>query len=438
MNSKRILAACDIGTSSVKVVVSQNIGGSLNILGVGVAPSEGIKRGQIVDISQAVASINKAVAQAEEMTGLEISTIYVGIGAFQTQVQKCEGVVAVNSEDRKITNEDKHKVRKQAELIQVPHDRTIIDVVPLTYKVDELEDVVDPLGMSGVRLEMKGIIITGLKTAVNNTISVIESAGLEIAGIGYLPYTTGELALSVEEKEMGVALIEIGGGTTSVTYFKDSEIQSSFLLPIGGENITKDLSQVLKTSIVDAEALKLKYGNAFYDFKLPEEGINIKEMGTEKVKQVNISTVCEIIEARLSEIFKMVDAEFQRQGIESSITNVVLTGGTLKMAGVKDLAEHALQKPARVYTPNIISVREPQYTVNASMLTSEFSRARIEGRNVKDCTGSRQKNTGQQRSQKLVKSTSKKSNVKNVQKNKESNGENATSGVKKWLSNLFD
>lgn len=438
MNSERILAACDIGTSTVKVVVSQNIGGSLNILGVGVAPSEGIKRGQIVDIAQAVTSIKKAVAQAEEMTGLDISTLYVGIGAFQTQVQKCEGVVAVNSEDRKITNEDKLKVRRQAELIQIPHDRAIIDVIPLTYKVDELEDVIDPLGMSGVRLEMNGIIITGLKTALNNTISVIESAGLEIAGVGYLPYTTGELALTVEEKEMGVALIDIGGGTTSVTYFKDSEIQHSFLLPIGGENITKDLSQVLKTNMVDAESLKLKYGNAFYDFKLPEEGINVREMGTEKAKKVNISTICEIIEARLSEVFKMIHAEFQRLGIDSSIVNIVLTGGTLKMSGVKDLSEHVLQKPARVYTPNIISVREPQYTVNASMLTSEFARARMEGRQVKDCTGSRSKGVGQPRTQNTARSKGQKANVNNVQKNKGSNGEKATSGVKKWFANLFD
>lgn len=389
MSNKRILVACDIGTSTIKIVVSQHVNGSLNVLGVGTAKADGINRGQVVDISQAVKSIKKAVAQAEEMVGISIKSVYVGIGAFQTQVLNCEGIVAVSSEDRKISNEDKFKVRKQAELITIPHDRAIVDVIPLKYKVDELDDVIDPLGMSGVRLEMNGIIITGLKTAINNTMSVIERAGLQIAGVGYLPYTTGELALTSEEKEMGVALIEIGGGTTSVTYFKDSEIQHSFLIPLGGENVTKDLSQVLKTSIVDAESLKLKYGHAFYDFSAPEELINVREIGTEKVKQVNISVIAEIVEARLSEILKMVYAEFIRLGIDSQVVNLVLTGGTLKLNGVRDLTEYVMQRPARVYVPNIISIREPQYTVNASLLTSEFDRARIEGRQVNDCTTSK-------------------------------------------------
>ncbi len=365
--------------------MSQIENNSLNILGVGTAPSEGIKKGQIVDIEKAVQSIKNAVEQAERMVGLQINSVHVGMSAYYVNIQHCEGVVAINNPDREVTDEDKTRVRIQAELIQIPQEREIIDLIPLKYKVDEMDDIIDPKGMSGMRLEMKGILITGLKTVIHNSLRAINRAGLSVAGVCFLPYSSGSLVLSNDEQEIGTALIDLGGGTTTVSIFAESELFHSFVVPLGGDSLTRDLSIVLKTNSEDAEKIKLKYGHAFLDFESENEKIHVTMMGTDKQQDVTQNVICEIVEARLTEIFELIQKELRRINLSDSITSYVLTGGAAKLSGVLELAEYIFQARVRIATPKYISVREPQYTTSVGILSYAFSRARLEGSQLKSC-----------------------------------------------------
>lgn len=263
MNSNEIYVSLDIGTSSVKVIIGEMVNDTLNIIGVGNVKSEGLKKGSIVGIDETVQSIQKAIEQAERMIGMEIKNVIVGISGNHVTLQPCHGVVAVSSDNKEITEHDVFRVREAAELITIPSDREIIDVVPIHYKVDELDEISDPRGMIGVRLEMRGILITGLRTILHNTLRCVERAGLEITDIALQPLAAGSLVLSKDEKELGVALVDIGGGSTTLAIFEQGYLQYTSVIPIGGETLTKDLSIVLRTTMEEAEKIKVKHGHAF-------------------------------------------------------------------------------------------------------------------------------------------------------------------------------
>ncbi|WP_019242397.1 MULTISPECIES: cell division protein FtsA [Bacillus] len=376
MSNNEIYVSLDIGTSSVKVIIGEMVHDTLNILGVGNVKSAGLRKGAIVDIDETVHSIRKAVDEAERMVGMEIKKVVVGISGNHVLLHPCHGVVAVASNNKEITQSDVHRVREAAEVMTIPSDREVIDIIPLHYKVDELDEINDPRGMIGVRLEMKGILITGLKTLLHNTLRCVERAGLEIVEIALQPLAGGSLVLSKDEKELGVALVDIGGGSTTVAVFEGGSLISSIVIPIGGETITKDLSIVLRTTMEDAEKLKVKYGHAFFDDASEDEIFDVPIIGSDQKQPCNQLMLAEIIEARLTEIFDLIIDQLKKQGFHDIPGGFVLTGGSVKMPGVLDLAQYVFQNRVRTAEPNYIGVREPQYTTAVGLITHTCQKAR--------------------------------------------------------------
>ncbi len=377
MNSNEIYVSLDIGTSSVKVIIGEMVNDTLNIIGVGNIKSTGLKKGSIVDIDETVQSIQKAVEQAERMIGMEIKEVIVGISGNHVVLQPCHGVVAVSSENKEITQHDVNRVREAAELVTIPSDREIIDVVPIYYKVDELDEINDPRGMIGVRLEMNGILITGLRTILHNSLRCVEKAGLEIVDIALQPMAAGALVLSNDEKDLGVALVDIGGGSTTFSIFEQGYLKYTTVIPIGGETITKDLSIVLRTTMENAEKIKLKHGHAFYDDASEEEVFQIPIIGSDQQQPCNQLMLAEIIEARMTEIFELILDELNRLGFSDVPGGFVLTGGVVKMPGVLDLAQYIFQNRVRTAEPNYIGVREPQYTTAVGLIKQACKRERV-------------------------------------------------------------
>lgn len=386
MNSNEIYVSLDIGTSSVKVIIGEMINDTFNILGVGNVKSAGLRKGAIVDIDETVHSIRKAVEQAERMVGMEIKKVVVGISGNHVLLHPCHGVVAVSSDNKEITQTDVIRVREAAEVMTIPADREVIDIIPVHYKVDELDEINDPRGMIGVRLEMKGILVTGLKTLLHNTLRCVERAGLEIVEIALQPLVAGSLVLSKDERELGVALVDIGGGSTTVAVFESGFLASSIVIPIGGETITKDLSIVLRTTMEDAEKIKLKYGHAFYDDASEDEVFQVPIIGSDQKQPCNQLMLAEIIEARLNEIFELVLEHLRKQGFHDLPGGFVLTGGVVKMPGVLDLAQYGLQNRVRTAEPNYIGVREPQYTTAVGLIKHTCQKARQQGLSLGNST----------------------------------------------------
>lgn len=379
MNSNEIYVSLDIGTSSVKVIIGEIVNDALNIIGVGNVKSDGLRKGSIVDIDETVQSIRKAVEQAERMIGMEIRQVIVGISGNHVSLQPCHGVVAVSSQNREITNEDVTRVIEAAQVVSIPPEREIIGVVAKQYIVDGLDEINDPRGMIGVRLEMEGTIITSSKTILHNTLRCVERAGLNILDITLQPLAAGSFALSKDEQDLGVALIDLGGGSTTIAYFEQGQLKATSMLPIGGDHITKDLSIGLRTTTEDAEKVKLKYGHAFYDDASEEEVFSVPIIGSDQHQQFNQLEISDIIEARMEEIFELVAHEMKRLGIRDLPGGFVLTGGVANMQGVLELAEEILQNRVRIAAPDYIGVREPQYTTAVGLIKYAYKTARLPG-----------------------------------------------------------
>jgi cell division protein FtsA len=379
MNSNEIYVSLDIGTSSVKVIIGEMSGDTINIIGVGNVKSEGLRKGSIVDIDETVHSIKKAIEQAERMIGMEIRQVVVGISANHVMLTNCHGVVAVSSQNREITNDDVARVIDAAQVMSIPPEREIIGVDAKQYIVDGLDEINDPRGMIGVRLEMEGTIITSSKTILHNTLRCVERAGLEILDITLQPLATGSFALSKDERNLGVALIDLGGGSTTIAYFEQGHLKETCLLPIGGDHITKDLSIGLRTSTEDAEMIKLKYGHAFYDDASEDEVFSVPIIGSDQHQQFNQLEISDIIEARMEEIFELVAQEMKRLNIRDLPGGFVLTGGVANMQGVLELAGEIFQSRVRIAAPDYIGVREPQYTTAVGLIQYAYKFSRLPG-----------------------------------------------------------
>jgi cell division protein FtsA len=427
MNNNEIYVSLDIGTSSVKVIIGEMVNDSLNIIGVGNVKSEGLRKGSIVDIDETVHSIKSAIEQAERMIGMEINQVIVGITGNHIGLQPCHGVVAVSSENREITNEDVDRVMDAAKVMSIPPEREIINIIPKQFIVDGQDEIKDPRKMIGVRLEMEGSIITGSKTILHNTLRCVERAGLEILDITLQPLAAGEFALSKDEKSLGVALIDIGGGSTTIAVFEQGTLRTTTVLPIGGEHLTKDLATVLKTSSDDAEKIKVKYGHAFYDDASEDEVFSVPIIGSDQHQQFNQLEVADIIEARMEEIFELVQNELKRLGIRDLPGGFVLTGGVANMQGVLDLAQVIFQNRVRIAIPDYIGVREPQYTTAVGLIKYAYKNARLQGReNEPNVVASHVKE------KRVVKQPQPKS------KSEKQPEEKMTSKVKKFLGYFFE
>ena len=377
MNSNEIYVSLDIGTSSVKVIIGEMVNDSLNIIGVGNVPSEGLRKGSIVDIDETVHSIRRAIEQAERMIGMNIRKVIVGITGNHVMLQPSHGVVAVSSENREISDEDIARVIDAAQVVSVPPEREIIDVIPKQFIVDGLDEINDPRGMIGVRLEMEGTIITGSKTILHNILRCVERAGLEILDITLQPLAAGSFALSKDEKNLGVALIDIGGGSTTIALFEQGGLQATIVLPVGGDHITKDISIGLRTSSEDAEKIKIKYGHAFYDHASEDVVFSVPIIGSDQHQQFNQLEICDIIEARVEEIFELVQEELKQIGVSDLPGGFVLTGGVANTPGILELAQDVFQNRVRIAIPDYIGVREPQYTTAVGLIKFAYKNAKF-------------------------------------------------------------
>jgi cell division protein FtsA len=384
MNSNEMYVSLDIGTSHVKVIIGEMVNETLNIIGVGNVKSNGLKKGSIVDIDETVQSIKKAIEQAERMVGMHIERVVVGVGANQVQLHPCHGVVAVSNENREIGNEDVLRVLEAAQVVSIAPEREIIDVVPQQFIVDGLDEINDPRGMIGVRLEMEGTLVTGAKTLLHNLLRCVERAGLEVMDICLQPLAASSLALSKDEKNMGVALVDIGGGSTTLAVFQEGELKVTSVLPIGGDHITKDIAIGFKTTTENAEKLKLKYGHAYYSTAAEEEVFTVPVMGNDQTEQFSQVELADIIEARLEEILIFVQQELRRLGIKQLPNGYVLTGGVAAMSGVLDLAQEVLQSNVRIATPDYIGVREPQYTIGVGLIKHAYQKAKLRGKGIQE------------------------------------------------------
>lgn len=391
MSNNDIIVSLDIGTSKVRAIIGEMNNGTFNIIGVGSADSEGIRKGAIVDIDQTVQSIRNAVDHAERMVGIQISEVFVGISGNHIGLQSSHGVVAVSNEDREIGNEDIERVLKAAEVIALPPEREIIDVVAKQYVVDGLEGIHDPRGMIGVRLEVEATIITGAKTPIHNLLRCVEKAGLKVKELILMSLAAGQLALSKDEKTMGAVLVDIGAGATTIAVFENGSLLATSTLPIGGEFVTNDIAYGLRTLTDQAEKVKLKYGCANSHDAAPDQVFKVIRIGSNVEKEFSQVDLAAIIEPRVQEIFQMVRQEVKRLGYAELPGGYVLTGGTVSMPGVLAIAQAELEASVRIAVPDYIGVRDPGYTSGVGIIHNVIRTVRMRTADVAKKTANRVK-----------------------------------------------
>lgn len=391
MSNNEIIVSLDIGTSKVRVIIGEINNGAINIIGVGSADSNGIRKGAIVDIEQTVHSIRNAVEHAERMVGITISDVYVGITGNHIALQSSHGVVAVSNEDREIGNEDIDRVMQAARVIALPPERRIVGEVPRQYLVDGLEEIHDPRGMIGVRLEVEATIITGAKTAVHNLERCVEKAGLHISGLVLMSLASAQLSLSKDEMQLGTVLVDIGGGATTIAIFDQGNLVETSTLPIGGDYITNDISIGLRTQSHIAEKVKLKFGCAQAELAAEDQVFKVSRIGSNEDKQFTQVDLAHIIEPRVKEIFDMINAEVAKLGYKDIAGGYVLTGGSVSMPGLLEVAQDELDSSVRIAVPDFIGVRDPAFTNGVGMIQYIYKYLRSQNKTVR--RASNQKST---------------------------------------------
>lgn len=352
----------DIGTTSVKVVVAEFIEGQMNIIGVGNAKSDGLNRGIIVDIDKTVTAIKRAVKQAEEKAGIQIRSVNVGLPANLLEVESCQGMIAVSSESKEITDEDVRNVSSAALVRSTPPERQIVSILPQEFTVDGFEGIKDPRGMIGVRLEMFGVVFTGPKTIIHNTKKCVEKAGLIVNELVILPLALTETILSDGEKDFGTIVIDMGGGQTTTSVMHDKQLKFTHVDPEGGEFVTKDVSIVLNTSFNNAEALKINYGDAYPERTSVSEEFPVDVIGKSEPVKVDERYLSEVIEARVEQIFKKSKEVLDEIDALELPGGVILTGGGASLPGVVDLAQKIFNCNVKLYVPNHMGLRNPVFT----------------------------------------------------------------------------
>ncbi|WP_423055304.1 cell division protein FtsA [Zhaonella formicivorans] len=373
---KNVIVGLDIGTSKVVAVVGE-IGeeGQVNVIGVGECASVGLRKGTIVDIENTAKSVEKAVEKAEQMSGVNIDSAFVGITGPHIASLNNRGVVAVASHDREISAEDATRVLQAAKVIALPADRKIIHVLPRQYIVDGYDGIVDPVGMSGSRLEVETNIVTGAGTSIQNTIKSVTRAGIQVEALVFNALASAEAALVPAEKELGALLVDIGGGTTELALYEQGSLWFASVIPIGGDHVTSDLAVGLRTPIMEAEKIKKKYGCVLQALMPDDDYIEVPNVGGNEVRRVSRKLLASIIEPRMQEIFSLVKSELKRCGYKGVLPGgVVLTGGSALMDGLVQLAGSEMNMPVRVGMPCNVGgmadiVNSPAYATALGILT---------------------------------------------------------------------
>lgn len=363
------IVSLDIGTSKVRAIIGEQAGNGINVIGVGSASGEGIRHGSIVDIDLTVESIREAVDHAERMVGIHITSAYVGISGNHIQLQSSHGVVAVSSPDREIGEEDIERVLQQARVVALPPEREIIDVVAKEFVVDGLRGIVDPRGMLGVRLEVEAYLITGGRTAIHNVVRCVEKAGIEVANLVLLPMAASTIALSADERKLGVALVDVGAGATSVSVFENGVLVGSSIVPMGGDYVTHDIAIGLRTQTAVAEQIKLRHGCSVTSLASENEQFKVPRIGSNQEIEYSQFDLSTIIEPRMQEIFSLIKKEVEKLGYSHDLpSGYVLHGGVMSMQGAGELAEEELQAPVRIAIPEFLGVKDPSFINGVGMI----------------------------------------------------------------------
>jgi cell division protein FtsA len=340
----------DIGTKKVTAIISEiTEDNKIEIIGIGSSESRGLRKGVVVNLDATVDAINKAQEEAELMAGVEIDSGFIGISGAHIKSFNSRGVIAVSSKNREISREDINRVIDQSKAVSIPPDREIIHIIPQEFVVDEQDGIKDPLGMSGIKLEVNVHIVTGAITSVQNLKTCTTRAGVEIEQIVLNQIATSASVLTHDERELGVGLIDIGAGTTEIAIFERGSLWYTSIIPIGGDNFTNDIAVGLRTPIPDAEKIKKKFGCVSDPLVDEQETIEVASVGRGKKPRVlSRQLLADIIQPRAEEIFRLVDNDIKRMGYEKSLNSgVVLTGGTALLEGLEEVAESVFDLPVR-------------------------------------------------------------------------------------------
>jgi cell division protein FtsA len=371
--SGNLIVGLDIGTSKVVAIVGEiTVEGGIDIIGIGTQPSRGLKRGVVVNIESTVQSIQRAVEEAELMAGCQIRSVYAGIAGSHIRSINSHGIVAIK--DKEVTGADVARVIDAAKAVAIPADQRILHVLPQEFIIDSSEGIRDPISMSGVRLEAKVHLVTGASSAAQNIIKCVRRCGLEVDDIILEQLASSCSVLTDDEKELGVCLVDIGGGTTDIAVFSDGAIRHTSVIPIAGDQVTNDIAVALRTPTQYADDLKIKYACALRQLATDDETIEVPSVGDREPRRLARQTLAEVVEPRYEELLSLVQSELRRSGFEEiCAAGVVLTGGSSKMEGVIELAEEIFHMPVRLGYPQHVSglvdvVRNPIHATGVGLL----------------------------------------------------------------------
>jgi cell division protein FtsA len=392
-SDRNLLVGLDIGTSKVVAIVGEiKADGALEIIGIGSHPSRGLKKGVVVNIESTVQSIQRAVEEAELMAGCEIHSVYAGIAGSHVRSLNSHGIVAIK--DKEVVQGDVERVIDAAKAVAIPADQKILHVLPQEYIIDSQEGIRDPIGMSGVRLEAKVHIVTGADSAAQNIIKCVQRCGLVVEDVVLEQLASSFAVLTDDEKELGVCLVDVGGGTTDIAVFGNGAIRHTAVIPIAGDQVTNDIAVSMRTPTQYAEDIKIRYACALSQLANPDESIEVPSVGDRPARRLARQTLAEIVEPRYEELFNLIREELRRSGFEEVIAaGIVLTGGSARMEGAIELAEEIFHVPVRLGLPGQVKglsdvVRNPIYSTGVGLLlyarenSAPASRAAALGGNV--------------------------------------------------------
>jgi len=371
---EHIVVGLDIGTTKICAIVAETTeDGAVNIIGLGSSPSRGLRKGVVVNIESTVESVKKAVEEAELMAAVQINSVYTGIAGSHISAGNSRGVVSLKKQE--VTRADVERAMESARAVAVlPQDRRVLHVLPREFVVDHQDGIREPLGLSGTRLEVDVHIITGAVTSAQNLIKSVNRAGLDVVDIVLQPLASSVAVLSPEERELGVVMVDIGGGTTDLAIFLEGSIRHTAVLPIGGQHLSTDLAIGLRTPQVEAEKLKIRYGQALAELVLDDEMVQVPSVGDRPTRSLSRKLLAEIIEPRVEEMFDLVGRELKRTGYEGMLAaGSVITGGTSLLNGILEAAERVLDLPVRRGVPNGVGglrdiVSNPMYATGVGLI----------------------------------------------------------------------
>lgn len=370
---RRMIVGLDIGTSKVVAIVGElSADGGIEIVGIGSHPSKGMKKGVVVNIESTVQSIQRAVDEAELMAGCQIHSVYVGIAGSHIRSLNSHGIVAIKEQE--VVEQDLERVIDAARAVAIPADQKVLHVLPQEYVIDSQEGIKEPQGMSGVRLEAKVHLVTCAVNAAQNIEKCIRRCGLEVEDIILEQLASSYSVLTDDERELGVCLVDIGGGTTDIAIFTEGSIRHTGVIPIAGDQVTNDIAMALRTPSQHAEEIKIRYACALTQLAGADQTIKVPSVGDRPPRDLSRQSLAEVVEPRYDELFTLIQAELRRSGFEDLIpSGIVLTGGTSKMEGAMELAEEIFHMPVRIGYPQSIEgladiVRNPVYSTAVGLL----------------------------------------------------------------------